>query len=156
MQQNPLYGENLGNWYSYFSYSMGTFFPSNSCPMVYFIIWEMHGFPHQFSIDWENATKPIAWGKPGRLVFILFQWYGYFFPIQFPSYGILHHMRNAWVSPLIFHSLGKYNKTHPVKRAWEISNHTFHRVWEAFSHQIAILCCATSYGKWMGFPMSFS
>ena len=27
MQQNPLYGENLGNWYSYSSYMVWVFFP---------------------------------------------------------------------------------------------------------------------------------
>ena len=42
--------ENLGNWYSYFSHSMGAFFPLDSHPMVYFITWEMHGFLHQFPL----------------------------------------------------------------------------------------------------------
>ena len=46
MQQNPWCRESLGNWYSYFSHSMGAFFPLDSSPRVYFIIWEMHGFPH--------------------------------------------------------------------------------------------------------------
>ena len=32
--QNPLYVENLGNWYSYFSHSMGAFFPLDSHSMV--------------------------------------------------------------------------------------------------------------------------
>ena len=36
--QNPLYVENLGNWYSYFSNSMGVFFPLDSHSVVYFII----------------------------------------------------------------------------------------------------------------------
>ena len=54
MQQNPSYGENLGNWYLYFSHSMSTFFPSDSHPMVYFIIWEIHVFSHQFPIAWEK------------------------------------------------------------------------------------------------------
>ena len=60
MQQNPWYGDSLGNWYSYFSRSMGAFFPLDSHPMAYFVIWEMHGFPHQFPIVQENATKIIA------------------------------------------------------------------------------------------------
>ena len=34
------------------------------------------------------------------------------FPIRFPSYGILHHMRNTWVFPSVAHVLGKCNKTH--------------------------------------------
>ena len=46
IQQNQFYGEYLGNWYPYFSHSMGAFFPLGSYPMVYFIISEMHGFPH--------------------------------------------------------------------------------------------------------------
>ena len=27
---------------------------------------------HQFSIAWENATKPTVWGEAGKLVIILF------------------------------------------------------------------------------------
>ena len=58
-----------------------------------FIIWEMHGFCHQLPIVRENATKAIAWGKPGKLVLILFSQYGCFFSHQIPilwytsSYG---------------------------------------------------------------------
>ena len=72
MQQSPSYGVNLGNWYPYFSRSMSAFSPYDSHPTVYFSIWEMHGFPHQFLILWENATKPFVWGEPGKLVPILF------------------------------------------------------------------------------------
>ena len=43
-----------------------------SHPIIYLIIWEMHGFSHQFPIVRENATKPIVWRKPGKLVIILF------------------------------------------------------------------------------------
>ena len=88
MQQNPWYGESLGNRYSYFSQSMSAFFPSNSHPMVYFSIWEMHGFPHKFPTVRENAIKPLVWGKSGKLILILFPQYGCFFPIRFPPYGI--------------------------------------------------------------------
>ena len=86
---------------------------------------EMHGFSHQFPIVRENATKPIAWGKPGKLVIILFPQYGYFFPIRFSFYDILHHMGNVWVFPSISHSTGKCNKTHRMGKAWEIGNHAF-------------------------------
>ena len=68
MQQNPWYGESLGNWYSYFSHCMGAFFPLDSHFMVYFITWEMHVFSHQLPITWEKTTKPIKWAKPGILV----------------------------------------------------------------------------------------
>ena len=34
------------------------------------MIWEM--LSYQFPIAWENATKPIVWGEPGKLVIILF------------------------------------------------------------------------------------
>ena len=57
MQQNPCYGESLGNWYSYFPHSMVAFFPLGFHPVVYFIIWKMHGFPHQFPKLRENARK---------------------------------------------------------------------------------------------------
>ena len=56
MQQNPLHEEDLGNWYSYFSHSMGAFFLFDSHPVVYFITWEMHGFSHQFPI----ASIPVT------------------------------------------------------------------------------------------------
>ena len=72
MQQNPWYGEILWNWYSYFFHSMGAFLPSDSHPMVYFIIWETHGFRHQFLIVRENATKSTVWGETGKLILILF------------------------------------------------------------------------------------
>ena len=58
MQQNPWYRENLGNWYSYFSHSIGAFFPSDFQPMVYYSIWEMYGFPHKFPTVWEMQQNP--------------------------------------------------------------------------------------------------
>ena len=64
--------ESMGNWYSYFSHSMVAFFPLGFHPVVYFIIWKMHGFPHQFPKLRENATKPKVWGKSGKLKLILF------------------------------------------------------------------------------------
>ena len=63
MQQNPSYGDNLGNWYSYFFHVMSAFYLSDFHPMVYFILWEMHVFSHQFPIAWEKAAKLIKWGK---------------------------------------------------------------------------------------------
>ena len=36
------------------------FFQLDSHPMTYFIIWEMHGFPHQLPTPRENTTKRIA------------------------------------------------------------------------------------------------
>ena len=120
MQQNPWYGESLGNWYSYFYHSMGVFFPSDSHPIVYFITWEIHGFPHQFPIVQENATKLIVWGEPGKLVLILFPYYGSIFSIRFPFYGILHHVGNTCVFPLISHNLGKNSQNHWMGKVWEI------------------------------------
>ena len=112
IQQNSWYGKSLGNWYPYFSHSIGAFFPSDSHPMVYFIIWEMHGFPRQFLIVQENAAKLIVWGEPRKLVLILFPYYGCFFSIRFPFYGILHQMGNACVFSLISHNLGKDSQNH--------------------------------------------
>ena len=74
--QNPSYVENLGNWYSHFYHRTGAIFPLDSHPMVYFIICEIHRFPHQFPIAWENAAKSIELRKPGKLV-----------PIFSPKYG---------------------------------------------------------------------
>ena len=68
----PLVSGKSGKLMLIFSHDMGAIFPSNSHPKVYFIIWEMHGFSHQFPTVRENATKPMVWGKSERLVLILF------------------------------------------------------------------------------------
>ena len=87
--QKPSYVENLGNRYSYFSDGMGAFLKLDSHSMVYFVTCEIHGFPHQFSIAWENAAKSIELGEPRKLVAIFSLTYGHFSSIRFPSYGIL-------------------------------------------------------------------
>ena len=122
---NLWYGVNLGNWYSYFSHCMGDFSPYDSHPTVYFVIWYMHGFPHQFPIVQENATKLIVWGEPGKLVLILFLYYGRFFSIRFPFYGILHHMGNACVFSLISHNMGKDSQTHRMGKVWQIGSRKY-------------------------------
>ena len=58
IQESQSYRKNLGNQYSCFPHSMSAFFPLDSHSMVYFIIWEMQGFPHQFPIAQENAAIP--------------------------------------------------------------------------------------------------
>ena len=71
--------------------------------------------------------KRLEWAKPGKLVLQkvqqnpsyvekfssweigrawkidtnFFPMYGYFFPIRFPSYGILYHIENTWLFPSI-------------------------------------------------------
>ena len=42
----------------------------------------MHEFPQQFLIVQENATKPIVWGEPGKLVLILSHSMGAFFRLD--------------------------------------------------------------------------
>ena len=79
----------------------------------------------------------------------------YFFSIRFPSCSILHHMGNACVSPSISHSTVKLNKTHQIEVTMKIGAHTFPVVWVFFSNPIAVLWCASSYGKCMGFPINF-
>ena len=125
MQQNPSYGGNLGNCYSCFSHSMGDFFQYNSHPTIYFIIWEMHGFPHQFPIVQEKATNLIVWGEPGKLELILFPYYGRFFSVRFPFCGILHHMGNAFVFSIISHNMGKDSQTHRMGKVWEIGSRKY-------------------------------
>ena len=126
MQQNPSYEVNLGNWYSHFSHSMGDFSPYNFHPMVYFIIWEMHGFPHQFPILQENATKLIVvqrtWEIGAHTFPILWM---LFFSIRFPFYGILHHMGNACVFSLISHNMGKDSQNHRMGKVWEIGSRKY-------------------------------
>ena len=117
--QSPSYVENLGNWYSYLSQSMDTFFPldSQSIPldvMVYFIIGEIHGVALKFPIAWENAVKSIELEEPGKLVPIFSSTYGYFSFSRFPSYDILYDMVNAWLFPSISNSTRKCSKIHLV------------------------------------------
>ena len=50
------------------------------------IIWEMHGISHQYPVAWENATKPIVWGRPGKLVIFFF-----FFHVGFLSRTFTNH-----------------------------------------------------------------
>ena len=111
---------NLGNWFPETSYKTHCmrrgepgklvlilfpqygcfFFPLVSHSMVYFIICEIHGFPHQFPIACENAVKSIELGEPRKLVPIFSLTYGYFSSIRFPFYGILcYQMGNAWFFP---------------------------------------------------------
>ena len=101
------------------------FSPYDFHPTVYFIIWEMHGFPNQFPIVQENATKLIVWGEPGKLVLLLFPYYGRFFSIRFPFYGILHHMGNVCVFSLISHNLGKDSQNHRMGKVWEIDSRKY-------------------------------
>ena len=46
----PIVREGLGNWYSYFSHSMGAFFLLDSNLMGLFITWEKYGYSNQFPI----------------------------------------------------------------------------------------------------------
>ena len=77
------------------------------------------------------------------------------FSHRFPSYGTLHHMRNAWDSPSISHSTGKCNETHCIGWTWEIGTHTFPIVWVIFPYNIPILWYTSSYDKCTGFPINF-
>ena len=69
-----------------------------------------------------NAIKLIVWGEPGKSGLILFPYYGSFFSIRFPFYGILHHMKNACIFSLISHNMGKDSQTHRMGKVWEISS----------------------------------
>ena len=133
MQQNPSSRENLGNWYSYFSHSIDAVFPLDSHFMVYFITWEVHVFSHQFPITRENTAKPSNGESLGNWFPVIFYkahcmqrtcvigshtfpkvWV--IFSIRFPSYGTLHHLGNAWVSPSTSQTTGKCNKTHGMRK----------------------------------------
>ena len=90
---------------------------------TFHILWVI--FPHAFPIVQKNATKLIVWGVPGKLVLILYPYYGRFFPIRFPFYGILHHMGNACVFLLISHNMGKDSQTHRMGKVWEIGSRIY-------------------------------
>ena len=116
-QQNPSNGKSQGSWFHHFFLSMNAFFPLDSHPMVYFIVWEIRQFLHQFPMVRENAAKPIVSGKPGKLVLILFPQYGCFLPIRLPYYGMLHNMEKALVPPSVSSSIGKRSKNYRIRRA---------------------------------------
>ena len=123
-------GAKLGNCYSYFSYKVCAFFPSDSRLMVYFITWEMHGVSYQFLIAWEDAVKPTLLWRSGVKIPIFFPKHGWFSSIIFPCYGILQHVKNAWVFTSISHSMDKCSKICPMVWSWS---------WEPLLHQIPII-----------------
>ena len=94
---------------------MGAFFPLDSHPMVYFIICETNGFPHQFPIVWKNVAKSIKWGKSGKLVPIPSLKYGYFSFIRFPSYGILYKHEKNMAFPINFQEHRKVQQKPPCE-----------------------------------------
>ena len=59
MQQNHSNGENLGNWYSYFSHSMVAFLLLDSYHFINFILWEMNGFLINFPPHWKRQQNPL-------------------------------------------------------------------------------------------------
>ena len=95
---------------------------------------------HGMGWTWEIGTHtfPIVW---------------VIFPIRFPSYGMLHHVGNAWVSPSIFHSIGKCNKAHCMRRTWEISTHTCPIVWALFSIRFPFYGILHHMGNACGFSI---
>ena len=68
---------------------MGVFFPLDSNSVVDFKICEIRGFPHQFTIAWENAAKSIKLGEPRKFVPIFFLIYGQI-QISILWYTLLH------------------------------------------------------------------
>ena len=91
-------------------------------------------FPINLPKYGKMQQNPCSGGKSGKLTLILFPECGFFFPVRFLSYGILHYMGNAWVSPSISHSTGKCKKTHRMGRTCEIGAPTFLIVWTLFFH----------------------
>ena len=85
-------------------------------PMVYFILCEINGFPHQFPLAWENAVKSIKLEELGKLVPIPPPpTYWYFSSIRFPFYGILYHMGNTWFFSSISNSMGENASKQPFE-----------------------------------------
>ena len=141
--------------------------------MVYFIVWEMHGFTHQFPTVQENATKPIVWGEPEKLVLILFLYgMGVFFPLD--SHSMVYFI--TWEMYVFSHHLTAMGKGSHIHRMgikpgklvpgnilqnpsyWEnLGNwHSyFSHSMVSFFHLIAILWYTLSHAKCMGFPINF-
>ena len=128
------------------NHRIGAFFPLDSYPMAYSIIWEMHGFPINFP-HYGKDNKTHCIGRTWKIGTHTFPIVWMLFPIRYQSYGILHHMRNAWVSPSIFHSTGKFNKIHRFNKInahglilfWFKQNHSMGRTWEIGTHRFPII-----------------
>ena len=148
-------------------------FPLDFHPVVYFSIWKMHGFSHQFPKAWEKAGKSIKWEKTGKLVpdkilqnpsYLenLGNWYSYFskskgafFPLDSHPmvhfriceiHGFSHQFPVAWenaVKSIELEELGKLVPIFPPN------------VWVLFYHQIPISWYSLAHGKRMAFPINF-
>ena len=70
------------------------------------------------------------------------------FFIRFPSYGMLYHLRNAWVFPLTFVSMEKFSKTNDMGDTWGIDSHNSHKLWLLF-HRIPTLWYPRAHEKFM-------
>ena len=124
-------------------FSTGAFFPLDSLFTVYLITQEMHVFSHLFLITWENATKPMVWGKSGKLIVIhaffhkilIIIWY----TLLRGKHGFSHQISHSIVKPI---ELGNWFP------------YVFHEM-GGFFYQIAILPYTLSYGKCMGFLVNF-
>ena len=70
--QKPSNVDNLENFYSYFSHSMQNL--SHQIPILWYASshGKCMGLLIKFSITLEKSAKPIEWGRPGKLVVILF------------------------------------------------------------------------------------
>ena len=73
----------------------------------------------------EKCNKTHRRREPGKLVLILFPYYGRFFSIGFRFYGILHHMGNVCSFSLISLNMGKDSQTHRMEKAWEINSRKY-------------------------------
>ena len=134
LHQFPMVGKNAakpivsgepGKLVLIFSHSMGAFFPFDSHPMVFFITWKKHWFPHQFLVAQENTAKTIEFGEPERLLPVHSLKYGYSSPTRFPSYYIIYYMKNAWLFPLISDRTGKGSKKNPVSFQFSFPQYYF-------------------------------
>ena len=165
MQQNPWYGKNLGNWYSYFSHGMSAFF-SHQNPILWYN--SSHG-KCIISITLGKTAEPIEWGNSGKLVSSNI--------LQNPSN--VENVGNCY--SYFSHSIGVLFYQIPI--LWYASSHVkwmgfiiklpialknplngeglgtwfpyfFDKMGEFF-HQITILQYTLSYGKCMSFLINF-
>ena len=89
------------------------FFPLDSHPMISFITWKMHGFPHQFSIAWKMQRNPSNWESLGNW-YPFFPWRMALFFHQIPIllYTLSHG--KCMVFPSISNNTGKCSKIYLV------------------------------------------
>ena len=153
-QQNPSYGKSLGNWYPYFSQSIGAFIPSDSYPMVHFITWKMHWTSKSHVMGKCSKTHPaervwdIGTNTFRKVRAVLFH------QISILWYVLSYEKCLAFSVNFSQHVKMQHSPSHGEN--WNIDAHTFSESMAIPFLEISTLWYSTLHEKCLGFLTSFS